>query len=481
MQLRELTFQRLEQEAASLGVTLPIEQTEAWSRLQETIDGRSLWGCFKLQDGERTVALLVLYDFATHGYHYLRAVHAPVWALPGRPTPEQEQAALDAIAGYVRRRDRRQLFVRLAVAAELPVTRPTLSGVPYDRTVVIDLSGSDEDILSRMKPRGRRDVRKALREAQLECADETDRAAGDFSEYYQVMCETARRDGFSPAPMSDYQDMIRILGPGRCRVFAGRDPEGKVTSWSIVTVSGTRAVRYFAASGGGARRGATDKLLYSECCALAREGVRDYDLMGIGSDFAPSIMNLNEFKTKFTKEVAEVAPDRDLPLRAGLYAALQSRQRARRRRREAALARAEEAERNRPREDLLPVILGGDLACYAYGREFHEAYHVRSVAVNTGFVGALAHSALFDLERASVTDPASLRDVLVRLAAENPTRALPVVASTDAIVDALDQVRSELPQNVLLPIPSHEALARGCDKEGFAEFCARLGLRTLAS
>ena len=65
MQLRELTFQRLEQEAASLGVTLPIEQTEAWSRLQETIDGRSLWGCFKLQDGERTVALLVLYDFAT--------------------------------------------------------------------------------------------------------------------------------------------------------------------------------------------------------------------------------------------------------------------------------------------------------------------------------------------------------------------------------------------------------------------------------
>ena len=38
------------------------------------------------------------------------------------------------------------------------------------------------------------------------------------------------------------------------------------------------------------------------------------------------------------------------------------------------------------REDLLPVVLGGDIGAYALGREFHEAYGVRSVYINTGYI-----------------------------------------------------------------------------------------------
>ena len=45
-------------------------------------------------------------------------------------------------------------------------------------------------------------------------------------------------------------------------------------------------------------------------------------MMGIGSDFAPSLLGLNEFKCKFTKETAEVAPSRDIPVRRGFYALL---------------------------------------------------------------------------------------------------------------------------------------------------------------
>ena len=47
-----------------------------------------------------------------------------------------------------------------------------------------------------------------------------------------------------------------------------------------------------------------------------------YDMMGIGSDFAPSLLGLNEFKCKFTKETAEVAPSREIPVRRGFYALL---------------------------------------------------------------------------------------------------------------------------------------------------------------
>ena len=180
MQLREVTFQRFEEEAQELGVCLPIEQTSAWARLEATIEGRSQWGCFRITEpaadgGEKTVALISFADYLTHGYHYLRAHHAPVW-VGGAPTPEQESEALDAIASYVRRRDRKVAFVRLAVDSELPQTSPVLSGIPYDNTVVVDLTGGDEAILDRMKTRGRRDVRKALRESPVTCADETERA-----------------------------------------------------------------------------------------------------------------------------------------------------------------------------------------------------------------------------------------------------------------------------------------------------------------
>ena len=328
LQLKELTFQQFEDEAARLGVSLPIEQTAAWARLQDTIDGRSHWGCFKVVEAGNVVALVSFTDFATHGYHYLRAHHAPVWV--EAPDAQRESQVLDAISDYVRRRDRKQAFIRCAVADELPQTSRVLSGIPYDSTVIVDLTGGDDAILSRMKQRGRRDVRKALRESPVTCADETERATEDFSEYYDVMRETAERDGFAPAPMSDYQDMIRILGPEHCRVYAGRI-DGRVVTWSIVTISGTRAVRYYGASRSDTmRQHVTDKLVYFECCDLgANRGCTDYDMMAIGSDFSPKLKGLNEFKTKFTKEVTAVAPDRDLPVRPFMYKALVTAKRLR--------------------------------------------------------------------------------------------------------------------------------------------------------
>ena len=121
----------------------------------------------------------------------------------------------------------------------------------------------------------------------------------------------------------DYEDMIRILGPEHCRVFAGRH-EGRVVTWSIVTISGNRATRYYGASRSDTMRlHVTDKLVYFECCELGSRGLEEYDLMGIGSEFSPSIMGLNEFKTKFAKDgVRSVAPDRDLPLKRAFYRTL---------------------------------------------------------------------------------------------------------------------------------------------------------------
>ena len=142
------------------------------------------------------------------------------------------------------------------------------------------------------------------------------------------MVETGQRDGFTPAPMSDYSDMIGALGADHCRVFAARI-EDRVVAWSIVTVNGTHAVRYYAGMRNDVMRlHVTDKLLYFELCELGRLGCKDVDLMAIGSDFSPALLGLNEFKTKFCKEGGcPVAPDRDLPVRPLFYASLEKAKR----------------------------------------------------------------------------------------------------------------------------------------------------------
>lgn len=321
MQVSELTRVEYEQLLAEIAPSAPIEQLPIWQEFEATVPGRSPWGYVSfLQDGA-VVAAASLVQYETHGYRYLRSHHAPVWT--HEPSAQEESEALDALAAYVRQRDKRQVFARIAVKHELAQTRPCLSTLPYDTTVVIDVTGGEDEILSRMKPRGRRDVRKALRETPCTFADETALAFEDFAPYHAVMVETGERDGFIPAPLSYYQDMVHVLGEQHCRVYAARH-EGKLIAWSLVTISGSCAVRYYAATVSGmGRLRAADALLFFECNEVASRGCEAYDLMGIGSEFAPETLNLNEFKTKFAKDgERKIAPDRDLPIKKGFYTAL---------------------------------------------------------------------------------------------------------------------------------------------------------------
>ena len=332
MDIKQIDFDRVERVATEYSLTLPIEQTRQWAVYQATIEGRSPWQCIELVRGGRTMAVSSLMDFETHGYHFLRSEHGPVWV--EEPSEALEAQALAALCDYLRREHRAAAFIRLAVKHALDVTRPTLSTIPYDRTVILDVTGGDEAILSRMKTRGRRDVRKALRESPIECADETERASASFEEYYSLMVETGERDGFAPAPMSDFENMIRVLSARHCRLYAGR-LDGRLVNWSMVTVSGRRATLYYAASSTDTMRMYVgDKLMYFVACELGRlfdGSIDEYDLMGIGSELSPELNGLNKFKCKFSKEVAEVAPDRDVPLRKALYAALVAARRALRR------------------------------------------------------------------------------------------------------------------------------------------------------
>lgn len=310
---------KMENAAAKAGFNLPIEQTAVWARFQSEADGRESWGALLVHENGQLLAVASLIALKTHGYIYLLSEHGPVWA--ATPSSEKESTVVHAIASFVHQSDRRIVFLRLCVTTTKG-THPVLSTIPYDRTVVLDLTGGKDQILARMKKRGRYDVRHAIKKSPARVADETSMAVKDFSPYYDVMLETASRDHFSAAPSEYYRGLLVALGHDHARLYAARE-NGKVTAWLIATLRGTSAVYYFASSRRQARRtNVPDLLLFETAADLSAQGFTTFDLMGIGDDFSPTLMSLNPFKTKFSKQTVAIAPARDIALRRGFYCLL---------------------------------------------------------------------------------------------------------------------------------------------------------------
>lgn len=296
-------------------IRIPIEQMPVWDNFSLAC-GHKPWKKLVVEnDKGEFVAAANLIVFETHGFKYLWAKNAPLY--PSSPTPEVEINVAKALQNYIRVNAKEMVLLRLNITDD-SLTKAVMRYIPYDTTVVIDTTGDAEEILSRMKPRGRRDVRKAIRETGMECSEESAVAVKDFSTYYAVMQETAERDGFVPHPSEVYKSMLETLGDN-CKLFVGR-LDGEVVCWALVTVADGVAVQYYAATNHRARKiRCHDQLLFFMCNYFSENGVDKFDLMGIGSEFSPSLLGLNEFKTKFSKEVTKVAPMRDLVCNAKLY------------------------------------------------------------------------------------------------------------------------------------------------------------------
>lgn len=329
--LRPSTAEEVAAALAAAQIDPPIEQVPEWAAFDESDADRTPLGYFLVADDEgRDRASFLATRVNDHGTRFVWLRHGPVWF--EEPTAAQEAALVTALVTNMKAIDAGATHLRLDLASAPDGAMLPASLITYDSTVVIDTALSSpeldeeaaaEEILSRFKPRGRRDVRKSVRESGLHCADETESAIADFSSYHEVMVETAERDGFIPWPADFYSRMLSTLGEDRARLFAGRI-DGELVCWSIVCLSGRRAWRYYAASKTSVmRRRVTDRLVLFEAIDLGRRGVTAFDLMGIGSDIAPSLSGLNEFKTKFSKEVVAVAPAREIVLRPWVYFGVQ--------------------------------------------------------------------------------------------------------------------------------------------------------------
>lgn len=130
------------------------------------------------------------------------------------------------------------------------------------------------------------------------------------------------------------------------------------------------------------------------------------------------------------------------------------------------------------RNDLQPVVIGGDIGAYALGREMHEAFGVKSYCVAPSPIGAIAHSAIFEQYPVERLAREQILAALGDIAHKSAPKTVFVVSNADPLIPVLAEIAPQLPDNVVLPVPPVDVVDLVSDKMRFAELCARNGLET---
>jgi peptidoglycan pentaglycine glycine transferase (the first glycine) len=224
----------------------------------------------------------------------------PVFPWEAAEAPAMFAALVDAFQG----RPAARRAVALRVEPRLLAVPPALRGLPRapvdlvpDETLLVEL-GPDEAMRSRMRPKGRYNVRLAARHG-VEVASSTDPA--DVHELHFVLEQTARYQDFWVEPKRFFINLVRALLPGQARFAFAR--------YRGITLAAALTVRF----------GATVTYLYGGHLPLfpevmasaalhwhllaeaAREGYREYDFYGFVPAGNPDhpYDRFSRFKEKF--------------------------------------------------------------------------------------------------------------------------------------------------------------------------------------
>ncbi|HJU98628.1 MAG TPA: peptidoglycan bridge formation glycyltransferase FemA/FemB family protein [Jiangellaceae bacterium] len=187
----------------------------------------------------------------------------------------------------------------------------------------LPLAGRDEDdLLKGFNQLWRRNVKKAERSGVT-----TELGThGDLAAFHELYSETARRDGFTPRPLSYFDGMWQAMtseDPRRLRLYLARHAGDLVAATTMVQV-GVHAWYSYGAS-------STDKRDVRGSNAIQWRMIRDaladgcevYDLRGITDtlDQSDPQVGLIRFKIGTGGEAVEYVGEWDLPISKVLYSA----------------------------------------------------------------------------------------------------------------------------------------------------------------
>lgn len=144
------------------------------------------------------------------------------------------------------------------------------------RTLVIDITGTEEQVLARMKQKTRYNIRLALKKEIIV------RPSGDLVTFHRLMRATGSRDGFSVHSLAYYRRAYDLFHPkGECELLLA-EYQGKPIAAVMVFARSQRAWYFYGASTDEHRECMPTYLLQWEGMRWARaQGCTTYDLWGV--------------------------------------------------------------------------------------------------------------------------------------------------------------------------------------------------------
>ena len=137
------------------------------------------------------------------------------------------------------------------------------------RTIVIDLRGSDDEILGRMKQKTRYNIRLSGRKGV------TVRAWDDIDAFYEMIQTTGGRDGFGVHTKEYYQQAYKLFVTSGSAELLVAEYEGKPLAAVMVFISGNRAWYMYGASNNEERNKMPTYLISGKRCAGRKSVVRN--------------------------------------------------------------------------------------------------------------------------------------------------------------------------------------------------------------
>jgi peptidoglycan pentaglycine glycine transferase (the first glycine) len=144
------------------------------------------------------------------------------------------------------------------------------------RTLVVDLSGGEQAVLSGMKQKTRYNIRLAQKKGL------SARISSDIESFSNLMCLTGKRDAFGVHTLAYYQQVYkRFHEKGECELLVV-EHQGQLLAAIMVFARGRRAWYFYGASSNEHRELMPTYLVQWEaiCWALQR-GCLEYDLWGV--------------------------------------------------------------------------------------------------------------------------------------------------------------------------------------------------------
>jgi len=159
------------------------------------------------------------------------------------------------------------------------------------RTIIVDIRGTEEEILARMKQKTRYNIRLSEKKGV------TVRAWDDIGSFHKMMLFTGGRDRFGIHSLEYYRRAYELFQPKGLAEILVAEYEGKPLAALFVAHNGNRAYYLYGASTDEGRNRMPTYLLQWEAMKWAKtRGCEEYDLWGVPDEDEATLESNFEFR-----------------------------------------------------------------------------------------------------------------------------------------------------------------------------------------